>query len=62
MMEGGFENFEVLGVLEIHEYTVGHGSYKALAKKFPHVNPKVFEEVGLAGRQNKSPSPAQVWH
>ena len=36
---------EALGVPEILEDTVGHGSYKAIAKRFPGVNPKVFKEL-----------------
>ena len=36
---------EALGVPKILEDTVGHGSYKAIAKRLPVVNSKVFEEL-----------------
>ena len=40
-----YEVIEVVGVPEILEDTVGHGSYKAVAKRLPHVNPKVFKAL-----------------
>ena len=43
--DGKTEFIKALGVLKILEDTVGHGSYKAIAKRFPGVNPKVFEEL-----------------
>ena len=40
--KGKTKVIKVLGVPEILEDTVGHGSHKALTKRFPHVNLKAF--------------------
>ena len=43
--DGKTKVIEALGVPKILKDTLGHGSYKAITKRFPGVNPKVFKEL-----------------
>ena len=43
--KGKTKVIEALGIPEILKDTVGHRYYKVLARRFPAVSPKVFEEL-----------------